>query len=1857
MKRRILSIICALALCLTLLPATALAEATQKMTVSADSLNLGTVGQGYGDTQPVTFTITNTGQLKLDVVHCDLSFDDDQNANEKYYVTNFFKLTPNIFIPTIGGDDRDFLSLGVGESETIGVYVKQGLPQGTYRATLVVSGYNYDSGEYVYASIPLSFTVGASQYGISAAPASLDFGTAGLSNTQAEAQTVTITNTGNTIDTINLPSDDNNFEFAPGDGFSGNTATISQGRTASFTVQPKANLSEGTYNTAITVTSTHSASTMVNLQFQVERKDCDLMADVSQLDFGYAQEGYCQPEGKTVTLTNVGKNTLTVSLPTAENYVLEGGDGFTQGSGDTAVIAKDGKASFTVRPATGLGQGTYSETLTITGSAGSETASWPVALSFSVEPKVYAASVSPETVTFDGLRVGYEQPEAQTVTVTNTGNQTLRLELPSLEDYEILPVTGFDEKGVATLSVNGKASFTVRPAAGLEEGDHSAPLTLKLTSDDPDKSVTKDVALEFTVEESPIQLSPAEVDFDTVSGNNYQQPDAVTITVRNVTTGSSTYYGVTIPLDDPAFEVSKGSFIQYENSATATLGSGQEASFSIQPRAGLASGTYDKVFDLGSGAKLTVRFTVEQEEYEIRAQQDTLNFSSLVEGYTQAPEAQTLTVTNTGKNAVTVNLPESSYFDITGEGFGNDVATVQSGDTVSFTVQPKLGLTPQVYEETLTITGSNGVSSSVSLEFTVIEAVYSVTANLSELNFGTVTVDDPLPQAQTVTITNEGNVTNTVSLPQSDAFDLTGSEGFEDGTAVLEPEETATFTVRPKAGLSADDYSGTLTLSGSGDSQVSLDVSYTVEKGQAAVTTVPQAVEDLTYTGSAQALLTEGEATGGTLVYSLEQDGEYTTAIPTGTNAGGYSVWYYVKGDDNHNGTNPVEVTVTIAKADPTVTAPVPVTGLTYTGEEYELITAGTTTGGTLVYSLDENGEYTDTIPTGTAAQSHTVWYKVQGNENYNGTEAASVTAVIGNALAEVTEAPEANTLTYTGQAQALVTAGEATGGDMMYRLGDSGEFSADIPTGTNAGDYSVWYKVVGDENHSDTDPVEVKITIAKATPAYTVPTGLTATYGDTLADVDLAEGWSWNTPDASVGNVGDNTFSATFTSSDTDNYNTVTKNLTVAVSAKDITNDVITLGDVLTYTGQQQTQQIASVTVDGMAVTTYEISGNTGTDADTYTLTISGTGNFTGEATQEWSIAKATYTGTTGVLGTVLANWPDKVTLPVIPDGASYGTPSCSGSDVTNLSVENGVLHYTGGSGIEADKTYTVTVLVNGGQNYVDYEITVTLTGTNKQMLTITGVTAQDGTYNGQTQAGYTGTPSAEGFTGEFVVTYNTTDQAAPVDAGTYTVTIAIPDSDPQYVGSTTLKFTIAKKALTVSAPSKTIYVGDTIPDLSTLEATVTGLVGEDTFSGVTLAYEGTPDSNTPGTWAIKPSGGSLTIGNTNNYTVSYVNGTLTVEKKPVSGSGTSGGTTTPSGPSTGGSDGWTEIEDEVDETPSGSTVTVDMNGTTEVPAEVFEAVAGKDVTLELDMGGGVKWEINGQDIPADADLTDLDLGVTMNTSDIPVDVINAVTGDKEAVQLTLAHNGEFGFTLTLTAPVGVQNKGLWANLYHYNTTLKQMLFETSAQVDASGNVALKFTHASEYAIVLDESSHELPFTDVGKKSWYTAAVQYVYQHGIMTGTGATAFEPNTTLSRAMVAQILYNLEGQPAVEGESTFTDSNTHWAAKAIAWAQETGVVNGYEDNTFRPNRAVTREELAQMLYNYAKVKGYDLTASGDLTAFPDGSKVSVWAKTAMAWANGNQLINGFEDDTLRPGGDSTRAQAASILMNFDLNVVKD
>ena len=182
------------------------------------------------------------------------------------------------------------------------------------------------------------------------------------------------------------------------------------------------------------------------------------------------------------------------------------------------------------------------------------------------------------------------------------------------------------------------------------------------------------------------------------------------------------------------------------------------------------------------------------------------------------------------------------------------------------------------------------------------------------------------------------------------------------------------------------------------------------------------------------------------------------------------------------------------------------------------------------------------------------------------------------------------------------------------------------------------------------------------------------------------------------------------------------------------------------------------------------------------------------------------------------------------------------------------------------------------------------------------------------------------------------------------------------------------------------------------------------------------------------------------------------------------------------------------------------------------------------------------------------------------------------------------------------------------------------------------------------------LPFEDVAPGAWYEEAVRYAYTHGIMEGMSATTFVPGKSLTRAEAVQVLYNLEGQPTVSNSTTFPDLVYEWYKPAIAWAESTGVVDGYEDGTFRPDQPVTRMEFAQMLYNYGAYKGYDLTAEGDLTAFPDGSEVQEWAVPAMTWANGNALINGHDDGTLEPGGTTIRAQAASILMRFDQNLAE-
>ncbi len=361
------------------------------------------------------------------------------------------------------------------------------------------------------------------------------------------------------------------------------------------------------------------------------------------------------------------------------------------------------------------------------------------------------------------------------------------------------------------------------------------------------------------------------------------------------------------------------------------------------------------------------------------------------------------------------------------------------------------------------------------------------------------------------------------------------------------------------------------------------------------------------------------------------------------------------------------------------------------------------------------------------------------------------------------------------------------------------------------------------------------------------------------------------------------------------------------------------------------------------------------------------------------------------------------------------------------------------------------------------------------------------------------------------------------------------------------------------------------------------------------------------------------------------------------------------PDGPATADSAGWRDIQDEITSAEDGDTIVVDMNGSTEVPKEIFETVQGKDVDVVFEMEDGVSWTVSGADIPTDAALSDLDLGVDLGTDGIPVDVINTITGEVGTVQITLAHDGDFGFAMTMTAPLGKENAGYWANLYHFDEDAEAMRFETAAKIDDAGYAALLMRHASQYAIVIDDHSHAALsvsdiFVDVAPDAWYTDAVQYAYDHGLMTGTSATTFAPNATTTRAMIVSILARQENVTSAE-DAGFTDVDENdWFATAVNWAAREGIVAGFEDDTFRPNDAITREQLAAILCNYSAWKGEDTSARADLDEYTDAISISSWATDTMSWAVAEQLLAGVTENTLEPQGAATRAQVAAVLQRF-------
>ena len=191
---------------------------------------------------------------------------------------------------------------------------------------------------------------------------------------------------------------------------------------------------------------------------------------------------------------------------------------------------------------------------------------------------------------------------------------------------------------------------------------------------------------------------------------------------------------------------------------------------------------------------------------------------------------------------------------------------------------------------------------------------------------------------------------------------------------------------------------------------------------------------------------------------------------------------------------------------------------------------------------------------------------------------------------------------------------------------------------------------------------------------------------------------------------------------------------------------------------------------------------------------------------------------------------------------------------------------------------------------------------------------------------------------------------------------------------------------------------------------------------------------------------------------------------------------------------------------------------------------------------------------------------------------------------------------------------------------------------------------------IEVEFTNGKLPFTDVRESDWFYGDVAFAYENGLFAGTSDTTFSPNASMTRAMLVTVLYRLEGQPAVNGRSGFSDVQYNgYYEDAVTWAADNGIVNGTSTTTFSPNANVTREQMAAILYRYAQYKKYNTAASSSLTGFNDYATVSSYAVTSLQWSVAEKLVNGSAGK-LMPTGNATRAQVAAILHRFVENVAK-
>ena len=662
--------------------------------------------------------------------------------------------------------------------------------------------------------------------------------------------------------------------------------------------------------------------------------------------------------------------------------------------------------------------------------------------------------------------------------------------------------------------------------------------------------------------------------------------------------------------------------------------------------------------------------------------------------------------------------------------------------------------------------------------------------------------------------------------------------------------------------------------------------------------------------------------------------------------------------------------------------------------------------------------------------------------------------------------------------------------------------------------------------------------------------------------------------------------------------YAPTTGEVAVKVNPKSIEGAKVALGDSLTYKGSEQTQAVTSVKLDETTLTAgtdYTISGNTGKDAKGYELTISGTGNYTGEVKQAYTIARKAVTATVTVTGSyTYTGKAIEPTFTVEDEGTTIPA-----SEYT-VSYENNT--NAGTAKIILKDNDVGNYIVSGGA-----EFTI-----DKAQATCTPPTANDLTYNGTAQQLF-----GPGSTQDGTLVYSMHHYGGYVEYGDFCATSAknytiwykvMGDSNHTMSEVNSITVTIKPAPLTVTAKDRSAYVGSAVPTLPTelvenTDYTVTGLFKEDKLTKTPkLSYVATPDMSKVGEFVVNISEADAG----SNYTITYVPGKLTITTRPSSGGSGNTGTKTDTVKNPDGST--TKTETKADGSKTETTTATTPGGST-----------GSTVT-KTDTKGNTTTE-------ASAKLSDRDVKEAQEKGEavtVPVKGIAAAKDANAATKIKIDVPNDANKT-TVEIPVENVTSGTVAVIVHEDGTEELVKdskpTEHGVQLELSGSTTVK---------IIDNSK---TFDDT-KDHWSRDEVNFVAARELFNGVGGNQFGVSQPMTRGMVNTVLARLADVDTTPGQGqAWYEVGTDWAKK-----------NGISDGT-NPTAPVTREQLATLLYRYAGSP----SVSGTLHA-ADAASVSDYAEDALLWANQNGIVNGVGSNTIAPKDNAQRAQVAAMLARY-------